>query len=177
MKTIKGPALFLAQFAGDTAPFNSWDSITKWAADCGYVGVQVPSWDGRLIDLDKAASSKTYCDELKGVAAANGVQITELSTHLQGQLVAVHPAYDAGFDGFAAPVCAHRQAKGRGAFAFAVSGVDNDESAPLALGFFIRLFGGGRFYLHMERTFKKCDAYACPVNSTAVATGLDANQA
>ena len=103
MKTIKGPALFLAQFAGDTAPFNSWDSITKWAADCGYVGVQVPSWDGRLIDLDKAASSKTYCDELKGVAAANGVQITELSTHLQGQLVAVHPAYDTQFDGFAAP--------------------------------------------------------------------------
>ncbi len=103
MKTIKGPALFLAQFAGDAAPFNSWDSITKWAADCGYVGVQVPSWDGRLIDLDKAASSKTYCDELRGVAAANGVQITELSTHLQGQLVAVHPAYDTQFDGFAAP--------------------------------------------------------------------------
>ncbi len=103
MKTIKGPALFLAQFAGDAAPFNSWDGITKWAADCGYVGVQVPSWDGRLFDLDRAASSKTYCDEVKGVAAANGVQITELSTHLQGQLVAVHPAYDTQFDGFAAP--------------------------------------------------------------------------
>lgn len=103
MKTIKGPALFLAQFAGDEAPFNSWDTITKWAADCGYVGVQVPSWDGRLFDLDKAATSKDYCDELKGLAAANGVAVTELSTHLQGQLVAVHPAYDAAFDGFAAP--------------------------------------------------------------------------
>ena len=103
MKTIKGPALFLAQFAGDAAPFNSWDGITKWAADCGYVGVQVPSWDGRRFDLDRAASSNTYCDEVKGVAAANGVQITELSTHLQGQLVAVHPAYDTQFDGFAAP--------------------------------------------------------------------------
>ncbi|MEJ6404432.1 sugar phosphate isomerase/epimerase family protein [Yoonia sp. 2307UL14-13] len=102
MQTIKGPALFLAQFAGDTAPFNSWDSITKWAADCGYVGVQVPSWDGRLIDLAKAAESKDYCDEFKGVAAANGVEVTELSTHLQGQLVAVHPAYDTAFDGFAA---------------------------------------------------------------------------
>ncbi len=102
MKAIKGPALFLAQFAGDTAPFNSWDSITKWAAECGYVGVQIPSWDGRLFDLDKAASSKDYCDEIKGVAAANGIAITELSTHLQGQLVAVHPAYDAAFDGFAA---------------------------------------------------------------------------
>ena len=103
MKTIKGPALFLAQFAGDEAPFNSWDAITKWAADCGYIGVQVPSWDGRLFDLDKAAESKDYCDEFKGQAEANGVEVTELSTHLQGQLVAVHPAYDEAFDGFAAP--------------------------------------------------------------------------
>ena len=103
MKTIKGPALFLAQFAGDEAPFNTWDGITKWAADCGYKGVQVPSWDGRFFDLAKAASSKDYCDEFKGQAAANGVAVTELSTHLQGQLVAVNPAYDTAFDGFAAP--------------------------------------------------------------------------
>ncbi len=102
MRTIKGPGLFLAQFAGDEAPFNSWDSITKWAADCGYVGVQIPTWDGRLFDLDKAAQSKDYCDEIAGVAKANGVVVTELSTHLQGQLVAVHPAYDEPFDGFAA---------------------------------------------------------------------------
>ena len=103
MKTIKGPALFLAQFAGDEAPFDSWDSITRWAADCGYVGVQVPSWDARLIDLDKAATSKDYCDELKGKARENGVEVTELSTHLQGQLVASHPAYDEAFDGFTVP--------------------------------------------------------------------------
>ncbi|KAB2739851.1 sugar phosphate isomerase/epimerase family protein [Brucella anthropi] len=103
MKTIKGPALFLAQFAGNAAPFNSWKAITKWAADIGYKGVQVPSWDGRLIDLKKAAESKDYCDEFAGVARENGVEITELSTHLQGQLVAVHPAYDEAFDGFAAP--------------------------------------------------------------------------
>ena len=103
MRTIKGPALFLGQFAGDAAPFNSWDGITKWAADCGYVGVQVPSWAGQLFDLGKAAESKDYCDEFKGVAEANGIAVTELSTHLQGQLVAVHPAYDASFDGFAAP--------------------------------------------------------------------------
>ena len=103
MKTIKGPALFLAQFAGDAAPFNSWTEITKWAADCGYLGVQVPSWDGRLFDLEKASSSKTYCDEFKGIAKSVGIEVTELSTHLQGQLVAVHPAYDSAFDGFAAP--------------------------------------------------------------------------
>ena len=102
MQSIKGPALFLAQFAGDKAPFNSWEAITKWASDCGYIGVQVPSWDSRLFDLAKAAESKDYCDEFKGVAAVNGVEVTELSTHLQGQLVAVHPAYDTAFDGFAA---------------------------------------------------------------------------
>ena len=101
MKTMQGPALYLAQFAGDEAPFNSWDSITKWAAECGYKGVQIPAWDGRIFDLTKAASSRAYCEELVGVAAANGIQITELATHLQGQLVAVHPAYDAAFDGFA----------------------------------------------------------------------------
>jgi sugar phosphate isomerase/epimerase len=103
MKTMKGPAIFLAQFAGDEAPFNSWDTITQWAADCGYVGVQIPSWDARLFDLAKAASSQDYCDEIKGVAATNGVAVNELATHLQGQLVAVHPAYDLPFDGFAAP--------------------------------------------------------------------------
>lgn len=99
--TIKGPAIFLAQFAGDAAPFNSWPAITKWAASLGYQGVQVPTWDARLFDLDRAAESKTWCDEFAGIARENGVAITELSTHLQGQLVAVHPAYDEAFDGFA----------------------------------------------------------------------------
>lgn len=103
MQTIKGPALFLAQFASDEAPFNSWGAITKWAADCGYQGVQVPSWDARLFDLEKAATSAAYCDEFKGEAADNGIKVTELSTHLQGQLVAVNPAYDVAFDAFAAP--------------------------------------------------------------------------
>jgi sugar phosphate isomerase/epimerase len=101
MQTIKGPAIFLAQFMGDEAPFNTLDSITTWAASLGYKGVQIPSWDGRCIDLQKAAESKTYCDELKGMLAAKGLQITELSSHLQGQLVAVNPAYDLGFDSFA----------------------------------------------------------------------------
>ena len=98
---VKGPGIYLAQFAGDAAPFDSWDAITKWAAGHGFKGVQLPSWDGRLIDLKKAASSKGYCDEIAGIARANGVEITELGTHLQGQLVAVHPAYDEAFDAFA----------------------------------------------------------------------------
>src|SRR4029453_18458037 len=99
--TMKGPAIFLAQFAGDVAPFNSLPSIAKWAAGLGYKGIQIPSWDARLFDLEKAAKSKTYCDEVKGICKDAGVEITELSTHLQGQLVAVHPAYDTAFDAFA----------------------------------------------------------------------------
>ncbi len=101
MQTIKGPGIFLAQFASDDAPYNSFASICKWAADKGFVGVQVPSWDSRIINLALAAESKTYADELAGTAKEAGVAITELSTHLQGQLVAVHPAYDTLFDGFA----------------------------------------------------------------------------
>ncbi len=102
MKTnIKGPAIFLAQFAGDEAPFNTLESMAGWAADLGYTGIQIPSWDARLFDLAKAAESQTYCDDITGTLAAQGLEVTELSTHLQGQLVAVHPAYDAAFDGFA----------------------------------------------------------------------------
>lgn len=100
-KTMKGPAIFLAQFVGDEAPFNSLDSIARWAASHGYKGIQIPSWESRLIDLNQAALSRDYCDEIKGVCSDAGVAITELSTHLQGQLVAVHPAYDRQFDAFA----------------------------------------------------------------------------
>jgi sugar phosphate isomerase/epimerase len=111
-KTMKGPAIFLAQFAGAEAPFNSLENITKWAAGLGYKGVQIPTFVGSLFDLDKAAASQTYCDEVKGICADAGVEITELSTHLQGQLVAVHPAYDLSFDAFAPPAV-HGNAKAR----------------------------------------------------------------
>ncbi|NSX88498.1 sugar phosphate isomerase/epimerase [Agrobacterium tumefaciens] len=100
MKTIKGPAIFLAQFVGDKAPFDTLDNLGQWAASLGYKGIQVPT-DPRLFDLEKAAASRTYCDDIKGRLAELGIEITELSTHIQGQLVAVHPAYDEMFDGFA----------------------------------------------------------------------------
>jgi sugar phosphate isomerase/epimerase len=102
MKTIKGPAIFLAQFMGKDAPFDTLANLAGWAKGLGYEGIQLPT-DKRLIDLDIAADSQTYCDEILGVLAENGIALTELSTHLQGQLVAVHPAYDQLFDGFAAP--------------------------------------------------------------------------
>ncbi|MBI1767900.1 MAG: sugar phosphate isomerase/epimerase [Bacteroidetes bacterium] len=101
MKNIKGPAIFLAQFLSDEPPFNNLKSICKWAASLGFVGVQIPTWDSRVIDLKLAAESKDYADELKETVESCGLQISELSTHLQGQLVAVHPAYDVMFDAFA----------------------------------------------------------------------------
>jgi sugar phosphate isomerase/epimerase len=101
MKTIKGPGIFLAQFLGDKAPFNDMRSICTWAKSLGFKGVQIPTWDARCINLQQAAESKTYADDLKGMINECGLEITELSTHLQGQLVAVHPAYDLMFDAFA----------------------------------------------------------------------------
>ena len=118
MSEMKGPAIFLAQFAGAEAPFDSLANITQWAGELGYKGVQIPTWEAGLIDLPLAAQSKDYCDELQGVCAHNGVEITELSTHLQGQLVAVHPAYDEQFDSFAPPQV-HGNPKGRQAWAVA----------------------------------------------------------
>ncbi len=103
MKTIKGPGIFLAQFAGDAAPFNTLEGMAGWAAKLGFTGIQIPTWDARLFDLKKAAESQGYCDELLGVASRAGVAITELSTHLQGQLVASNPAYDVLFGSFAPP--------------------------------------------------------------------------
>lgn len=101
MKTIKGPAIFLAQFVGDKEPFNNILSMCEWAASLGYTGVQIPAWEPGLIDLKKVAESKTFADEYRGKIEETGVQVTELASHLQGQLVAVHPAYDIMFDGFA----------------------------------------------------------------------------
>ncbi len=116
MKTIKGPGIFLAQFMGDQPPFNSLSSICRWAAGLGFTGVQIPTWDARCIDLKKAAESKTYADEIKGVVEEAGMQITELASHLQGQLVAVHPAYNELFDGFA-PESVHGNANARAQWA------------------------------------------------------------
>ncbi|MBW8812689.1 MAG: sugar phosphate isomerase/epimerase [Caulobacterales bacterium] len=101
MKTLKGPGIFLAQFVGSEPPFDRLETLADWAAGLGYAGLQLPTGEGGLFDVAKGAESQAYCDDVKGMLAAKGLAITELSTHLQGQLVAVHPAYDALFDGFA----------------------------------------------------------------------------
>ncbi len=101
MKTIKGPAIYLEQFMADEEPFNNIEAMAEWAAKLGFIGIQVPIGNAAFIDVALAAESKDYCDELAGRVAEKGIVITELSTHLEGQLVAVHPAYDELFDGFA----------------------------------------------------------------------------
>jgi sugar phosphate isomerase/epimerase len=100
MKTLKGPGIFLAQFMGD-APFDTLENACKFMKDAGYEGVQLPSDNPVVMDLKQCAESQTYADDLKGRIAEYGLEITELSTHIQGQLVAVHPAYDEAFDAFA----------------------------------------------------------------------------
>lgn len=112
MTTIKGPAIFLAQFLGDTPPFDTLEDICKWAKGLGFEGIQIPTWAGNYFDLQKAAESKIYADEIKGQINSWGLEITELSTHLQGQLVAVNPVYDLLFDGFA-PAQYHNNPKAR----------------------------------------------------------------
>jgi sugar phosphate isomerase/epimerase len=116
MAQIKGPAIFLAQFLSDSAPYDTLPNIAAWVKSLGYTGVQLPAWDARAIDILKAAESKTYCDEVRGQTC--GLAITELASHLQGQLVAVHPAYDELFDSFAPPE-ARNNPKARGEWAAA----------------------------------------------------------
>jgi sugar phosphate isomerase/epimerase len=132
MKTIKGPGIFLAQFAGDEAPYNSLNEIAGWAAGLGFKGVQIPTWDQRLFDLKLAAESQTYCDEVLGTLASHGLALTELSTHLQGQLVAVHPAYDLLFDSFA-PTEVHGAPAARTAWAVQQLGYAAKASRNLGL--------------------------------------------
>lgn len=112
MKTIKGPGIFLAQFIGPQAPFNTLAGVAQWAAGLGYRALQIPCNHPAIFDVERAAASQTYCDEVRGTLAEHGLVISELSTHLEGQLVAVHPAYDAAFDAFA-PAALHGDPQAR----------------------------------------------------------------
>ena len=103
MAHIKGPAIFLAQFMRDEEPYNTIDNIGRWVAGLGYKGVQIPAWDGRAIDLNRAAESKTYCDEYRGRLQEMGLEPTELAAYLAGQVLAMHPAYEILFQGFHPP--------------------------------------------------------------------------
>lgn len=182
MRTIKGPAIFLAQFMGDTAPFNSLENICTWAADLGYTGVQIPTWDSRLIDLPTAAESKTYCDDLRGRVEACGGQITELSTHLQGQLVAVHPAYDLMFDAFA-PEALHGKPQAR--TEWAIQTLKQAAKASQHLGLQAHVTFSGALIWHtvypwpqrpqglVEAAFKELASRWVPILNAFDAAGVD----
>ena len=103
MGSIQGPAVFLAQFIRDEEPFNNIKSIGGWFAEMGYRGVEVPAWDARVFDLDRAAESKTYCDDYRGLLSDLGLVPTEFAGYLQGQVLAVHPAYETMFEAFHPP--------------------------------------------------------------------------
>ena len=101
MRTMKGPGIFLSQFIGGEAPFNTLDGLAGWAAGKGYKAVQIPCNHPHIFDVEKAAESQAYCDDITARLAAHGLVISELSTHLEGQLVAVNPVYSEAFDHFA----------------------------------------------------------------------------
>ena len=103
MRTIKGPGIFLSQFIGAQPPFNTLDGLAGWAAEKGYKALQMPCNHKAIFDVEQAAESQTYCDEISGRLAEKGLVISELSTHLEGQLIAVNPVYDEAFDNFAPP--------------------------------------------------------------------------
>ncbi|HAE71086.1 MAG TPA: AP endonuclease, partial [Flavobacteriaceae bacterium] len=145
MKTIKGPAIFLAQFVGDEKPFNNLKSICDWAKNLGYKAIQIPSWDDRLIDITKAGESKAYCDEIKGIVNEAGLEICELATHLQGQLVASHYAYDTMFDAFA-PKELQNNVKGR--TGWAVKQIKSAASASKNLGINVMASFSGSLLFH-----------------------------
>ncbi|MBA7591697.1 hypothetical protein ES708_33858 [subsurface metagenome] len=100
MKTIKGPGIFLAQFLRNNPPYNTIESLSEWVSGLGYKGIQVPTWDERTIDLKTASESKTYCDKYKGKLEKNGLELIELAAYLQGQVLAIHPAYENMFESF-----------------------------------------------------------------------------
>ena len=100
MTAIKGPAIYLAQFIRDEEPFGSLEGMCRWAADLGYKAIQLPTWDGRFFNLRLAAESQNYCDERLGVMKENGLELVEICSYLQGQMMAVHPAYEKLFQSF-----------------------------------------------------------------------------
>ncbi len=68
MKTIKGPGIFLAQFIGPRAPFNTpgGDSAVG-RRPRGYKALQIPCNHPAIFDVERAAASQTYCDEVSGI--------------------------------------------------------------------------------------------------------------
>ncbi|RFM30415.1 sugar phosphate isomerase/epimerase family protein [Deminuibacter soli] len=182
MTTLKGPGIFLAQFMGSEAPFNDLKSICQWAKSLGYIGVQIPTWDPHYFDVQKAAESKTYADEIKGIVNAAGLEITELASHPIGQLVAVNPAFDVLFDGFA-PEAVRNNPKAR--TEWAVMHLKNAAKASQNLGLNAHATFSGSFLWHtvypwpqrpaglVEQGFTELAKRWTPILDTFDANGVD----
>lgn len=90
MRALKGPGLFLAQYINQQAPFNSLASFSKWVAEMSFTSIQIPcSSDPTLFNLTKAAESRAYCDDVRGILAEAGIGISSLSTQFNGRLAAI----------------------------------------------------------------------------------------
>jgi sugar phosphate isomerase/epimerase len=93
MKTIDGPGVFLAQFIAPEPPFDRLCTLAAWAAEKGFRAVQLPTFNPAIFDVENAAESDAYCDEVKGLLAGHGLVISELSTHRPGHVLGAHSVY------------------------------------------------------------------------------------
>jgi sugar phosphate isomerase/epimerase len=73
--------LFTGQWAD--MPF---ETLCEKAAGFGYDGLELACW-GDHFDVDKAATSKTYCKERWAILKDHGLTCYSISHHLMGQLV------------------------------------------------------------------------------------------
>ncbi|HEX2556107.1 MAG TPA: sugar phosphate isomerase/epimerase family protein [Microvirga sp.] len=103
MRTIKGPALFIVQYIDADARLGTLEGICAFAAGLGFKALQIPTFVPHIFDLARAAESQDYCDDVRAVLARHGLEIAELTSGRQGQLMAVHPAYDITQDVLAPP--------------------------------------------------------------------------
>jgi sugar phosphate isomerase/epimerase len=94
MQTIKGPGLFIAQFVDADARLGTLEGIAAFAAECGFTALQMPTFYPKIFDLEQAAQSQSYCDDVRGTLSNYGLRISELTSQRQGHLMAVNPAYD-----------------------------------------------------------------------------------
>lgn len=89
---LKGPAIFLAQ--GWKKPgWTTLEECARTAASLGYKGLQGFLWGGGPIDVELAAQSTTYCEDIQATATGAGCSIVELADHCDSQLVSCSPTY------------------------------------------------------------------------------------
>lgn len=131
--TMRGPGVLLSQFVGDAAPFDTLEGVVGWLVGQGYVGVQVPVHDSRLIALEQVARDEAQARAFRGRLGDLGVEITELSAHRAGQLIAVNPAFDRVSDVFC-PAGLRGDAAARGEWARGQVSLAIEAAARLGVG-------------------------------------------